>query len=162
MLHSNTSFDELSVCFQDALVDAIMQVDFASQPPPAWLHDLPQQIQHHQQKKKWKLHSTEQPSTQSHQQSKRQPPSEGWEEEEQEEEEDEEDSLRDSSALYDEEQQLKAKVEGRVEQLLGHLTEAAALQARTQERLQRSSAADESHAVPAAENVGLVQDNASE
>ena len=149
---------------QDALVEAIVQADFTQQPSPAWLSDLPHHIQQHQQKKKQQLHGTEQSGSQLRQQSHHRAPTEGWEEEvEQEEEEGEDENLHDDgSALYYEEQQLKGKVEGQVEQLLGQLRETAALQTRTQDRLQSSSAADGSHAVLAAEKVGLVQDIASE
>ena len=145
-------------------MDAVVQADFTRQPSPAWLSDLPHHIQQHQQKRKRQLHSTEQSGSQPHQQSHHKAPTEGWEEEvEQEEGEGEDDNLHDDgSALYHEEQQLKGKVEGQVERLLGQLREAAALQARTQDRLQRSSAADGSHAALAAETVGLVQDIASE
>ncbi len=87
-----------------------------------WLGDLPQRIQQHQLRQQQLS-----PADSDHQEEEER--QEGW---------DEQDLQDHGSSLYHERQQLKAELQQTSEQMLVQLRSAAALQARVQDRMQKS------------------------
>ena len=111
---------------QDALVDALVHADHTSLSSLTWLQDLPQRIQQHQLKQLQLSQSEGDPEEEQDRQ-------EGWNEEE---------APDQGSSLYYERQQLRLEVEQAAERLLVHVRSAAALQARVQDRMQKSAEAE--------------------
>lgn len=111
---------------QDALVDALVHADHTSLSSLTWLQDLPQRIQQHQLKQLQLSQAEGNPEEEQDRQ-------EGWNEEEEQDQ---------GSSLYYERQQLRLEVEQAAERLLVHVRSAAALQARVQDRMQKSAEAD--------------------
>ncbi len=87
-----------------------------------WLEDLPQRIQQHQLRQQQLT-----PAESDHQEEEER--QEGW---------DEEDSQDHGSSLYHERQQLRAELQQISERMLVQVRSAAALQARVQDRMQKS------------------------
>ncbi|KAL3161558.1 hypothetical protein ABBQ32_010425 [Trebouxia sp. C0010 RCD-2024] len=116
---------------KDAVVVALMQADEHSLKKLSWLQDLPQRIQHHRQRQQQQqLHGSQEVSD--------------GEDEALGEDESQEggitgDAQDSGDSLYYEGRQLRLKVQEGVEQILTQLRGAAALHARAQERMQKST-----------------------
>lgn len=126
--HGNTPwFSDQEAAIQEALVEALLYADHSSLSQLTWLEDLPQRIQQHQLRQQQLS-----PADSDHQEEEER--QEGW---------DEEGSQDHGSSLYHERQQLKAALQQASERMLVQVRSAAALQARVQDRMQKSGEAYE-------------------
>ncbi|DBA83451.1 TPA: hypothetical protein ACH3X2_006387 [Trebouxia sp. C0005] len=120
-------FSDQESAIQEALIHALLHVDHSSLTQLTWLEDLPHRIQQHQLRQQQLS-----PADSDYQEGEER--QEGW---------DEEDLQDHGSSLYRERQQLKAALQQTSERMLVQLRSAAALQARVQDRMQKSGEAHE-------------------
>ncbi|DBA79608.1 TPA: hypothetical protein ACH3X1_008295 [Trebouxia sp. C0004] len=120
-------FQDQESAIQEALVDALLLANHSSLSQLAWLEDLPQRIQQHQLRQQQLS-----PADKDHQEEEER--QEGWDEGEPQDH---------GSSLYHERQQLKAELQQTSERMLVQVRSAAALQARVQNRMQKSGEAHE-------------------
>ncbi len=108
-------------------MDALLHADHSSLNPLTWLGALPQRIRQYQLRQQQLS-----PADSDHQEEEER--QEGWDEEEPQDH---------GSSLYHERQQLKAELQQTSERMLVQVRSAAALQARVQDRMQKSGEARE-------------------
>ena len=113
---------------QEALIEAVLQADHTELSQIAQLQDLSQRIQQHQHKQQ-QLHKSEADQDDEQQ----------VEREQQEDWDGEEDPQNQGSSLYYERQQIRLVLEQVVEHMLVHMRGAASLQARAQDRMQKTA-----------------------